>query len=85
MHSTIFTLTTLLALTTALTLPKRYESHPESIALSSGVCGPLQTPLCCQIDVLGVIDLTCENGMLAPPLSFTFFLLSIFIVVSSSV
>lgn len=28
----------------------------------SGVCGPLQTPLCCQLDIDGVVNLNCENG-----------------------
>ncbi|KAF2739656.1 hypothetical protein EJ04DRAFT_519318 [Polyplosphaeria fusca] len=26
------------------------------------VCGPLQTPLCCQLDVDGVANLNCENA-----------------------
>ncbi|KAF2690064.1 hypothetical protein K458DRAFT_328192, partial [Lentithecium fluviatile CBS 122367] len=28
----------------------------------SDVCGALQTPLCCQLDVLGVANLNCANA-----------------------
>ncbi|KAI8935259.1 hypothetical protein NX059_007848 [Plenodomus lindquistii] len=31
-------------------------------ARQSGVCGPLATPSCCQLDLLGVANLNCENA-----------------------
>ncbi|KAF2849918.1 hypothetical protein T440DRAFT_362927, partial [Plenodomus tracheiphilus IPT5] len=38
----------------------------------SGVCGALATPLCCQLDVLGVANLNCENaGTVATTEEFT--------------
>jgi hypothetical protein len=35
---------------------------------STSLCGPLDTPMCCQTDVLGVADLSCTAGMFPPSL-----------------
>jgi hypothetical protein len=54
-------LATLLSLTSAAAVTKR----------QSGVCGALSSPLCCQLDVLGVANLNCETGNLSvPPLAY---------------
>ncbi|KAI5248969.1 hypothetical protein E4T43_01054 [Aureobasidium subglaciale] len=29
---------------------------------AAGLCGPLDTPMCCATDVLGVADLACTSG-----------------------
>lgn len=50
----------LLSLTSAAAVTKRYEG--KLVARQSGVCGAISTPLCCQLDVLGVANLNCENG-----------------------
>jgi hypothetical protein len=49
--------TTLLALFLSTSL-----SSAASLRRQSGICGPLSTPLCCQLDVEGVANLNCENG-----------------------
>ncbi|KAH7135881.1 fungal hydrophobin-domain-containing protein [Dendryphion nanum] len=63
----ILPLTSLLTLTSALVLVDRTPaklSGPQAgkLIARSGVCGPLQTPLCCQLDVSGVANLNCENA-----------------------
>jgi hypothetical protein len=53
-------LASLLSLTSAAAITKR---HPATLVdRQSGVCGALRTPLCCQLDVLGVATLNCANG-----------------------
>jgi hypothetical protein len=47
---------TLLSLTSAAAVPAKL------VMRESGVCGALSSPLCCQLDVLGVANLNCENG-----------------------
>lgn len=32
------------------------------IGRSSDLCGPLDTPMCCETDVLGVADLNCASS-----------------------
>lgn len=54
------TVTALLSVASAAAVTKRY---PATLSTrQSGVCGALSTPLCCQLDVLGVANLNCENG-----------------------
>lgn len=33
---------------------------------TSDLCGPLDTPMCCATDVLGVADLSCSSGEFLP-------------------
>ena len=53
-------LVSLLSVTSAAAVTKRYPAT--LVARQSGVCGALSTPVCCQLDVLGVANLNCENG-----------------------
>jgi hypothetical protein len=47
---------TLLSVAAAAAVPT------ELVTRQSGVCGPLSSPLCCELDVEGVANLNCENG-----------------------
>jgi hypothetical protein len=49
-------LATLLSVAAAAAVPA------ELVTRQSGVCGPLSSPLCCELDVEGVANLNCENG-----------------------
>ena len=60
--------TALLSIASAAAVTKRYEA--KLVSRQAGVCGALSTPLCCQLDVLGVANLNCENGMLPLTTSF---------------
>ena len=53
-------LASLFSLTSAAAVTKRYPAT--LVERQSGVCGALSTPVCCQLDVLGVANLNCENG-----------------------
>lgn len=54
-------LSTLFTLASAAAVTKR---HPATlVSRQSGVCGGIATAECCQLDVLGVVNLNCENGM----------------------
>jgi hypothetical protein len=55
-HFTTLALVLSAAFTAAASVPLRRET---------GVCGPLSTPLCCQLDVEGVANSNCENGTYA--------------------
>ncbi|CAD0110214.1 unnamed protein product [Aureobasidium uvarum] len=40
---------------------------------ASDLCGPLDTPMCCGTDVLGLADLSCSSGIHLPlPSAFAF-------------
>ncbi|KAH7083408.1 hypothetical protein BKA63DRAFT_152658 [Paraphoma chrysanthemicola] len=54
-----FTIASLLSLASAAAVTKRYPAN--LVERQSGVCGALATPLCCQLDVLGVANLNCAN------------------------
>ncbi|KAF2247939.1 hypothetical protein BU26DRAFT_565362 [Trematosphaeria pertusa] len=60
-------LTSLLSLTSAVAIMERSPAKLSGrsagkLVARAGVCGPLQTPLCCQLDVDGVANLNCENA-----------------------
>lgn len=59
--------TTLLAVASAAAISERSPASVKGRAAGKlvardGVCGT-STPLCCQLDVDGVANLNCENGM----------------------
>ncbi|KAL1801465.1 hypothetical protein ACET3X_001807 [Alternaria dauci] len=60
MQFTLATMTALLSLTSAAAVTKRYTAT--LVERASGICGGLATPLCCQLDVLGVANLNCANA-----------------------
>ena len=66
MQFTLTTLTALLSLTSAAAINARSPSVGKLVARQAGVCGALATPVCCQLDVLGIANLNCENGMYIP-------------------
>jgi hypothetical protein len=49
-------LATLLSVASAAAVPT------ELLTRRSSVCGPLSSPLCCELDVEGVATLNCANG-----------------------
>ncbi|KAF3040540.1 hypothetical protein E8E12_008867 [Didymella heteroderae] len=68
MQFTLTALTSLLSLTSAAAISARSPSVGKLVARQGSVCGALATPVCCQLDVLGVANLNCEN---AGPVSTT--------------
>lgn len=63
MQSRLATFTTLLSLTSAVAITARSPIIGKLVARQGSVCGALATPVCCQLDALGVINLNCETGM----------------------
>ncbi|KAJ4336807.1 hypothetical protein N0V87_005202 [Didymella glomerata] len=62
MQFALTTLTALLSLTSAAAINARFPSVGKLVARQAGVCGALATPVCCQLDVLGIANLNCENA-----------------------
>ena len=62
MQSTLATLTALLSLASAAAISAGSPAVGKLVARQGSVCGTLATPVCCQLDVLGVANLNCENG-----------------------
>lgn len=56
--------TIVLALATlAAATPSRNQRRTANlIGRNSDLCGPLDTPMCCETDVLGVADLNCASS-----------------------
>lgn len=63
MQFTLATLAALMSLTSAVAINARSLAVSQLASRQASVCGGLTTPLCCQVDVLGVANLNCENGM----------------------
>jgi hypothetical protein len=62
-------LTSLLSVASAAAVSPRYPAKLTGGELSkrqSSVCGSNTTPVCCQVDVLGVADTSCGNGKSLP-------------------
>ncbi|KAJ4381843.1 hypothetical protein N0V86_003208 [Didymella sp. IMI 355093] len=72
MQFTLTTLSALLSLTSAAAIGARSSAVGKLVARQGSVCGALATPVCCQVDVLGVANLNCENtGPVATTEEFT--------------
>jgi hypothetical protein len=62
MQFTLAAISALLGLTSAAAISARAPSVGKLVA-RAGVCGGISTPVCCQLDALGVANLNCDNGM----------------------
>ncbi|KAF2116292.1 fungal hydrophobin-domain-containing protein [Lophiotrema nucula] len=47
---------------TERSLPTKLFGRDAGKLVRRDVCGPLESPLCCQLDVEGVANLNCENA-----------------------
>lgn len=62
MQLTLFTITGVMGFTSAAAISTPSATVGKLVARQGSVCGALATPVCCQLDVLGVANLNCENG-----------------------
>lgn len=62
MQFTLATFSALLSLTSAAAINARSPLSSKLVTRQASVCGALATPVCCQLDVLGVANLNCANG-----------------------
>lgn len=63
MQFTLAACAALLSLASAAAVGVRSPSVGKLVARQGSVCGALSSPLCCELDVLGVANLNCANGM----------------------
>ncbi|KAF3051715.1 hypothetical protein E8E11_004498 [Didymella keratinophila] len=62
MQFTLATISALLSLTSAAAISARSPSVGKLVSRQGSVCGGVATPVCCQLDALGVANLNCENA-----------------------
>ncbi|KZM24336.1 uncharacterized protein EKO05_0005646 [Ascochyta rabiei] len=62
MQFSLATITALLSLTSAAAITARSPTTGRLVSRQASVCGALATPVCCQLDILGVANLNCENA-----------------------
>lgn len=63
MKYTLAVCTALLSMASASAINAHPPIDEELVTRQRSVCGPNHTPVCCELDILGVADFNCNNGM----------------------